>query len=553
MTDTDAGTNPGTAGTYHHGDEWDLVADVVVVGTGAAAGAAAATAAAAGAHVVVLEKAAWIGGTTGRSGGVMWVPDNPVMRAMGLADERADAVRYMARTAFPTRYRADHPTLGLRDNDLHLLEAFYDHGHEAIAHLVEIGALEIEHVPYPDYYADLEVDTAPFGRVIKPVFPPDWVRGISPTGGQILADGLIAAAEAHGAVVRLEHQVRHVVRDDDGRVVGVEARAGTRTVLVGARRGVVFGTGGFIHDRDLAFTHLRGPVLGSAASEHSTGDFLRIGIEVGAELGNMSHAWWDQVVVEHAVTVPSTLKDVYIPFGDSMLMVNKHGDRVVNEKAVYNDRGTVHFAWDPSRYEYTNIVLFMLWDQAVMDDPEPSRFRWPVPLPGEPLLPFIAKADTWEELAADLAHRLAALAPHTAGATLAPDFTERLAATIERFNGFARDGDDPDFGRGRSQIERTWAGEPRPGLSSGCLAPLSTSGPYYGMIVGPGALDTKGGPVVDPHGRIRSLDGTPVPGLYGAGNCIAAPSGQAYWGPGGTIGPAMVFGYLAARHAVSCA
>lgn len=525
-----------------YGDEWDLVADVVVVGSGAA-----------GADVVVLEKAAWIGGTTARSGGVMWVPNNPVMRAMGLADERAAAVRYMAATAYPTRYRPDHPTLGLRENRLRVIEAFYDHGSAAIEHLVEIGALTIEHVPYPDYYADLPVDEAPFGRVIKPVFPDGWTRGISPTGGQILADGLIAAAQANGATVRLEHEVRHVVRDDDGRVIGVEARTGTRTVLIGARRGVIFGSGGFVHHREMRFAYLRGPVLGSAATEHATGDFVRIGIEVGAELGNMSHAWWDQVAVEHAVTVPSTLKDVYIPFGDSMLMVNKRGERVVNEKAVYNDRGTIHGVFDPSRYEYPNLLLFMIWDRAVMENPEPSRFRWPVPLPGEPLPGFVAVADTMPALAAELRRRLATLEDHTAGLTLAPEFEERLAATIERFNALAVTGDDRDFGRGRTQIERTFAGAARPGMPSPCLAPLATEGPYYALIVGPGALDTKGGPLTDEHGRVLTHLGDPVPGLYGAGNCVAAPSGQAYWGPGGTIGPAMVFGHLAARHALGLA
>ena len=133
----------------------------------------------------------------------------------------------------------------------------------------------------------------------------------------------------------------------------------------------------------------------------------------GAELGNMSHAWWDQVAVEHAVTVPSTLKDVYNPYGDSMIIVNKHGRRVVNEKAVYNERGTIHTAWDPSRYEYPNLVLFMMWDQAVMDKPDNDRFRWPVPLPGEPLPSFVAKADTLEALATELRRRLGTIAEFT--------------------------------------------------------------------------------------------------------------------------------------------
>ena len=532
------------------GDEWDLVADVVVVGSGAAAGSAAATAAAAGAQVVVLEKASWVGGTTARSGGVMWVPNNPVMAEMGLVDERDDAVRYMARTAFPTRYQADHPTLGLRENNLRLIEAFYDHGRAALEHLCSIGALTLEHVPYPDYYADLPVDKAPFGRTLKPIFPEGWTRGISPTGGQILADMYIDAAVAHGAQLRLEHEVRHVIRDDAGRVIGVEARAGTRTVIIGARKGVIFGTGGFIHNKEMRFAYLRGPVLGSAATEHATGDFVRIGIEVGAELGNMSHAWWDQVAVEHAVTVPSTLKDVYNPYGDSMIIVNKHGRRVVNEKAVYNERGTIHTAWDPSRYEYPNLVLFMLWDQAVMDKPENDRFRWPVPLPGEPLPGFVAKADTLEALAAELRRRLGTIAEFTGNASLSDQFEANLDATIEQFNSYARAGVDPEFGRGNSTIERTWAGAAREGMPSPCMAPFRESGPYYALIIGPGALDTKGGPVTNEHAQVLSGLGDVIPGLYGAGNCVAAPSGQAYWGPGGTVGPATVFGYIAARHAL---
>lgn len=536
--------------TASWGDEWDKVVDVIVVGSGAAGGAAAATAAAAGASVLVLEKAGFLGGTTAKSGGVLWVPDNPVMRADRLIDDRTSALRYMARSGYPTLYQSDHETLGLPAPTFRLLEAFFDRGCEVLDRLTELGAWELEAVAYPDYYADLPEDLTPIGRVIQPKFPAGWRRGVDPTGGQLLTDALMRVAIEHGADVRADTQVAHLVRDD-GTVIGVEARTGVRTVLYGARRGVIFGTGGFIHDRSLARAYLRGPVLGGAASESATGDFVRIGIEAGAQLGNMSHAWWDQVAVEHAITVPATIKDVYSPFGDSMLMVNKYGHRAVNEKAVYNERGQSHFAWDPSRYEYPNLLLFMIFDQAVVDDPTPSRFRWPIPMPGEPFLPFVISADTLGELADELRLRLAGLAPHTGGACLADDFEAELAATIERFNAMAAAGRDIDFRRGESKIERTWAGEPRPGLPSASMAPLSGVGPYHCVILGPGALDTKGGPVIDEHARVLSLDGDPIPGLYGAGNCIASPAGQAYWGPGGTIGPALVFGAIAAAHATT--
>jgi succinate dehydrogenase/fumarate reductase flavoprotein subunit len=294
-------------------------------------------------------------------------------------------------------------------------------------------------------------------------------------------------------------------------------------------------------------------VLGGAASESATGDFVRIGIEVGAELGNMSHAWWDQVVVEHAVTVPSTIKDVYSPYGDSMLMVNKHGKRVVNEKAVYNERGQIHFVWDPSRCEYSNLLLFWIFDQAVCDDPRVSRFRWPVPMPGEPFPEFVITADTFEQLAVEIRRRVAALAPHTGGFTVGDDFEAGLHDAVERFGDLARSGADVDFDRGAGQIELTWAGDPRPGMTNPTMAPLADSGPYHCVILGAGALDTKGGPITDEHARVLSVDGHPIPGLYGAGNCIASPAGQAYWGPGGTIGPAVVFGAIAAEHAVGSA
>lgn len=533
------------------GDEWDDVYDVVVVGSGAAGGAAAATAAAAGASVVVLEKANFTGGTTAKSGGVLWVPDNPLMRNRGIDDPREAALRYMARSGYPTLYQPASPTLGLPAATFRLLAAFYDGGREALDRLGEIGAIEITPVDYPDYYADLPEDEAPLGRVVQPRFPDGWRRGIDPTGGQLLVDGLERAAVQHGAQVRLGHEVVHLVRAEDGAVVGLEVRTGLRTVLIGARQAVIFGSGGFIHDPELRRAYLRGPVMGGAAAETATGDFVRIGIEVGAQLGNMAHAWWDQVVVEHAITVPATIKDVYSPFGDSMLMVNKYGRRVVNEKAVYNERSQVHFHWEPSRYEYPNLLLFMIWDQAVADNPEPSRFRWPIPLPGDPLPGFVASAPTLAELAASLRRRLVRLADHTGGATMADDFDEQLASSIERFDAMASQGRDIDFWRGESQIERTWAGSPRPGLPSAAMAPLSASGPYYAVILGAGALDTKGGPVIDEHGRVLSVGGDPIPGLYGAGNCIAAPSGQAYWGPGGTIGPALTFGYIAARHAIA--
>ncbi|MGE3622139.1 MAG: FAD-dependent oxidoreductase, partial [Acidimicrobiia bacterium] len=248
------------------GEEWDEVADIVVVGAGAAGGTAAATAVAEGASVIVVEKGPFPGGTTGKSGGQMWVPNNPLLRARGLVDDRADALRYMARTAYPVLYNPDHETLGLPADRYKVLEAFYDHGSEAVELLLEVGAATLESIPYADYYAHLPENTCPEGRTIAPILPPGWVPGRDTTGGQMLVDQLLEYATGAGAKVLVEHQVVRALRNTEGEVVGVETRVGLRTELIGARKGVIFTSGGFLHDERRVLEHLKGPVLGGAAA-----------------------------------------------------------------------------------------------------------------------------------------------------------------------------------------------------------------------------------------------------------------------------------------------
>lgn len=146
----------------------------------------------------------------------------------------------------------------------------------------------------------------------------------------------------------------------------------------------------------------------------------------------------------------------------------------------------------------------------------------------------VIKGETLQRLAEAIDERLAALARATGGLRLTPDFTPQLAASVARFNEFARNGHDDDF-----------AGNPT-------MAPLADKGPYYSVILAPGMLDTKGGPRTDGHRRVLTSGSVPIPGLCAVGNCAASPTGRAYWGGGSTLGPMITFAWLAGRHAATC-
>jgi len=113
----------------------------------------------------------------------------------------------------------------------------------------------------------------------------------------------------------------------------------------------------------------------------------------------------------------------------------------------------------------------------------------------------------------------------------------------------AAEGKDLDFARASRRSKKPGAGAAR-GRGDGRHASIRAKGSYHCIILGPAALDTKGGPVVDEHARVLSQSGEPIPGVYGAGNCVASPAGQAYWGAGGTIGVALTYRYIAAQDAV---
>lgn len=544
-----------TEATAESEPRWDMETDIVCVGSGAAACSAAVTATSLGAKVIVIEKMPMAGGTTGKSGGVTWIPNNKLMVAQGIRDERIDALRYMARYAYPEMYSAESETLGLPRDVYAMLEAFYDNGSKMVEWMEEIDAVKFRQfrmwavdTPAPDYGDHLAENKTNNARALEPA-----VGASSAGGGGSLAFQMEQWLTQRDVPFLLEHRATGLIRDGE-RVVGIEVENAGRTLRIRARKGVIFGTGGYSHDTELVRLHQPG-LYGACAAAGSTGDFIRIAQASGAQMGPLGTAWRTPVVLEQALENRAVPHGVFFAPGDSMIHVNKHGVRVMNEKRNYNDRTRAHFVFDPVNAEYPNRFMLMVFDERTLD-----RYAGALPLPADKReAKWLIQGADVAELTANIKQRIASLNGKVGNFALADDFAANLDATIERFNGFAESGRDLDFDRGLHEYDKVWnklfspvsknASFPDNDKPNPTMYPIDRESPLYAVILAPGALDTNGGPAINPHGQVLSAMGQPIPGLYGAGNCIASPAGPAYLGAGGTIGLAMTFGYLAARHA----
>ncbi len=534
---------------------WSMQADVIVVGSGAAGSAAAIAAAKNGASVIMLEKMPFLGGTTAKSDGVFWIPNNPLLKSRGIVDERIDALRYMVRLSYPTRYDPEDKWLGVSEKEFSLIATFFDNGDKVIEKLQAAGALKIaswknwEGDYFTDYHSPLPEDKVPQGRSLmaKVAGEPNFTGGGN--GAELLRQ-LHAVFDQLKIKTYLQHRVQKLIRNVHGDVIGVEVeRDEGGAINIQARKSVIFCSGGFTNNPDMCNRFLRGHIWGGGAAPGSTGDFINIAATAGAALGNMSNAWWGQVPVEVALKTRSVPQNVWVVPGDSTIQVNRFGRRFVNEKGLYNERTQAHFYWDAVRDEYPNLLGFMIWDAR-----NAKLFPGISPIPpANTDADHVIKGDTLDELAVNLAARLAKLTSHTGGVKLDASFLGNLKESVVRFNEFSKQGVDGDFARGATPAQigfhlygRKKDPSPHPNPT---MYPISESGPYYAAILGAGTLDTKGGPIINSKGQVMNTFGEVISGLYGAGNCIASPAGQAYWAGGGTIGPALTYGYLAGENA----
>lgn len=545
---------------FKKSQKWQLEVDVVVIGSGAAGAVAALAAHAGKAKVLVLEKTDKFGGTTAVSGGVVWVPCNKHMAEVGIADAFDDALGYVTRL---TDGKSD-PALVRRYLEIAPQMIDFIEGATPIA-FKALGR-------YPDYHPEFE-GGRPGGRSLdpglfdtntlgawkdklrrSPVFgmtamsvseATDWGVFSKPSAlpfgllakrfkqglvcyGGALSGGLLKALLDRGIEPMLSTAAQELIVEED-RVVGVRAKQGEKEILIGAKRGVVLASGGFEWNADMCKRFLGGPLTHPNSPPGNDGDGLKMAMSLGADLGNMSEAWWCP-----SLMVPGEEYDKrQLHRGDfatrslpHSVIVNRKGQRFVNEAHNYNDLMKAFFAFDPVAYERTNLPAWIVIDQQYLD-----RYALLTYVPGMPVPEWLVKADTLEELAGKIGVD-----------------ANGLGATIARFNRAALEGVDPDFRRGESVYDHFY-GDPehKPNPNLGTIE----KGPFYAIQVHTGAIGTKGGARTDGDGRVLRPDGTAITGLYAAGNVMAGVTGAGYPGAGATIGAAMTFGFLAGKHAAS--
>jgi len=541
--------------------------DVVIVGAGGGGMLAGIDAARHGLSAVVIEKSEYFGGSTALSGGIVWAPNNSVLREAGLADT-FERVR-----AYLDAIVGDDVTPARR-------EAFIRNAPEMVELLRERTPLELVYTDgYSDYYPEAPggsargraIDSAPFdlnllGLDAERLNPSQidlpmpmvvggadlrWINVVthSPKGalrsaralstalvgrargrnlvglGQALAAGLRVGLRDAGVPLHLETPLIGL-ETSDGRVTGVRVGGPGGERVLSARKGVILTAGGFPHNMEMRRKYQSGVEddSWSAANAHNTGDAILAAQEIGAGLDPMDQAWWFPTTTIPGSPPPLLLAERTLP---GSYIVNGRGRRFFNEAAPYMEAGQIIFARHSA--DDPHIPCWLVFDQ---------RFRNRYPF--TTLLPRQKFPASWYE--AGIVYKARTI-PELAAAVGLP--ADELSATHERFNLLAAHGHDDDFGRGVSAYDRYY-GDPTV-FPNPCLGAVDRS-PFYALKILPGDIGTCGGLRADEHARVLRDDGSVIDGLYAAGNVTANPMGKSYPGPGGTIGPAMVFAYIAVEH-----
>ncbi len=547
---------------------------MVVIGSGAAGLTAAMTATLTGnKRVLIAEKTKWFGGTSAYSGGALWVPMNQVSLAAGFKDKPEHAEAYLR------NYLKDDYT----DTTKSMVSAYLEAAPAMVKFLEDNSATKFVAAPTPDYYMQLDgackagrtvlnvpYDGRRLGRMVKQIRYPLqgycafgslqvdllalntwrqpfrkwgnfsavtrgvlryasdrlwWGKGTELCNGNALVGRLIERATKSG--IELWNNAPAVQPLlENGRVVGMAINRDGREVRVRAKQGVILASGGFARSSELSRKYLSNPDW-TVSPKGNVGDGMRFGLESGgnlpAPLGENA-ALWSPISILRSPKGPARS---YPHFATAItkpgsIMVDSDGKRFANEAASYQDLGR-------ATHEAGVRVSYLIGDKRHL-----SNYGMGMALPGGYPIKHLIKRGylvTAPTIPA-LAQRLG----------IDP---KNLSSTIERFNVFARNGKDEDFGRGDGSFDQAYGDfEVKPNPS---LAPLEKS-PFYALTLYSGNGITMYGLDTNQDGQVLKASGEPVPGLYAVGADSNHFLKGRYPSGGLTLGPSMVFGYRAGLH-----
>jgi 3-oxosteroid 1-dehydrogenase len=555
--------------------------DVVIVGSGGASMCAALALKQLGKTTVILEKESRVGGSTAFSGGVIWVPANPLMARAGIADSYEKGKTYLESVVTHVG-----PAVTPKRRD-----AFLKAAPRMITFLEQAGLkLRLPVDQWPDYYDDAP-GGEPQGRSLMAanfdinelgawaehlaVYDPVVHMPIGSDefsklalmrrtwGGKLKALKLGVAMlrnklfrrrfVANGAALQgrmLQLTLRAAIPIFTGtpvidliveerRVVGVRARQGERVVEVRARQAVIVNSGGFARNAQMREKYQRPPITSqwTNANPGDTGEILDNMIRLGAATDCMDAAWWvitskningewpkGAVMADGRVFPFLHHLDLSFPFS---ILVDQAGHRFCDEAGSYVEIG--ERMYDRQAETGRAVPSWVIFDQRHRE-----RYIWGSAPPG--VTPpewidsgYMKKAQTLEALAAQCGIDPAG-----------------LGATVERFNGFCRTGTDTDFRRGGRAFDRSH-GDPtvKPNPNLGAIE----QAPFYAVAIYAGDVGTCGGVVTDEYGRVLRNDASLIPGLYAVGNSAASVFGRTYPGAGASIAVSFASGWIAAQHA----
>lgn len=559
--------------------EFNTTCDLLVVGSGAGGLSAAVTANLHGLKVIVVEKESVLGGTSAISGGWLWVPGHPLTDGVDGTNTVEGAREYL-RAETGNRFDAER------------VDAFLTNGRPMVDFFTSRTAVRFMDSPaFPDYHSEARgagkgrsIVTEPMngrelganirklkrplremtfmglnigsgselGHFLKATRSPKsaayvamrmlqygyhkllYGRSMRLTNGNALVARLLKTAFERQIDMRTDCAVTRLIFEN-GAVRGAEVRTQGGSILIGAKKGVVLACGGFSHNEELKrelYGHVRdGSAHHALTAKGSTGDGINLARSVGGQLETdvaQPAAWMPVSLVRHKDGTTGICSHVIDRTKPGMIAVTRDGKRFGNEANSYHDFLQDFFRANEGR---PDAHAFIVCDHPAIRKYGLGYARpFPIPIGGQVRSGYLKRGATVEELA-----RSAGIDPGG------------LSRTVAQYNEGAARGVDREFGKGSTAYNK-FQGDPDH-TPNECLAPIA-KGPFYAVKILPSDIGTFAGIRTDGFARVKNTDSQPIPGLYAVGSDNASIMSGTYSGAGTNLGPAMTFGFIAARHAV---